>query len=197
MALEGCTDTLYLLQQDFITVYPSPIAGFSVNPNNVDVCDNEVVFTDESVGASSFIYFFDNGQFSTNEANFSHAYTQDGTDYPMQVAFNEYGCVDSARNEVFVEPFVIYVPNTFIPDGDGVNDFFVPVTDFEINEWEFNIYDRWGRRIFSDTEVGNSWDGYFNGNLVQDGVYIYTLKYKSCANPIEAKMIKGFVNILR
>ena len=118
MALEGCTDTLYLLQQDFINVYPSPIAGFSVSPENVDVCDNEVAFIDESVGALNYIYFFDNGQFSTTEANFSHAYTQDGSDYPLQIAFNEYGCVDSSRNEVFVEPFVIYIPNTFIPDGD-------------------------------------------------------------------------------
>ena len=96
-----------------------------------------------------------------------------------------------------MEPFVIYIPNTFIPDGDGVNDFFVPITDFEINEWEFNIYNRWGTRIFSNTVVGNSWDGYCNGRLVQDGVYMYTLTYKSCANPIEVKMIKGFVNVLR
>ena len=115
----------------------------------------------------------------------------------MQIVFNEYGCSDSVRNDVFVEPFTIYIPNTFIPDGDGVNDSFVPITDFDIYEWEFSVFNRWGNLIFVNTDVGSSWDGYVDGEKVEDGTYIYTLKYKSCANPIETKMIQGFVNVLR
>jgi len=197
MALQGCTDTLYLLSQDAININPSPVAAFSVNPDRIDVCDNEVSFINEAVGAISFIYLYDSGQFSTTEADFDHAYTQGGPDYPMQIVFNEFGCSDSVRNEVFVEPFTIYIPNAFIPDGDGVNDSFVPITDFDIYEWEFSIFNRWGNLIFINTEVGSSWDGYVEGKKVQDGTYVYTLKYKSCANPIETKMIQGFVNVLR
>jgi gliding motility-associated-like protein len=197
MALEGCTDTLYLLSQDAISINPSPVAAFSVNPDRIDVCDNEVSFINEAVGAISFIYLYDSGQFSTTEADFDHSYTQGGSDYPMQIVFNEYGCSDSVRNEVFVEPFTIYIPNTFIPDGDGVNDSFVPITDFDIYEWEFSVFNRWGNLIFVNTDVGSSWDGYVDGEKVEDGTYIYTLKYKSCANPIETKMIQGFVNVLR
>ena len=197
IALEGCVDTLYLLQQDLVNVYPSPTAGFSVNPKQVDVCDNEVSFINQSIGATAFSYYYDQGQFMTTESDFTHFYTQSGSDYPLQIAYNEFGCSDSIRAEVFVEPFAIYIPNTFIPDADGLNDVFLPITDFEIHEWDLSIFNKWGALIFNGREYEAGWDGTFQGNQCQDGTYIYTLKYKSCANPIEARFIKGFVNLIR
>ena len=95
ISLEGCIDTLYEMQQDIFTVYPSPVAGFQVNPQNVDVCDNEVSFIDQSIGGSTYFYFFDQNQFTSSDPNFMHAYLNDGTDYPLQVVYNEYGCSDS------------------------------------------------------------------------------------------------------
>jgi len=174
MALEGCTDTLYMMQQDLVTVYPSPTAGFVVNPDKIDVCDNEVCFINQSSGANSYAYFYDGGQFMTEDSDFIHAYTQSGSDYPLQVVYNEYGCSDSIRAVVFVEPFTIYVPNTFIPDADGLNDWFVPVTDYEIYEWDLSIYNRWGELVYSQNEPSIGWDGTFNGKPCQM-VYIFTL----------------------
>ena len=113
---------------------------------------------------------------------------------------NQKGKIDFSANickEYKKEFSPSYIPNTFIPDGDGVNDSFVPITDFDIYEWEFSIFNRWGNLIFVNTDVDSSWDGYVDGEKVEDGTYIYTLKYKSCANPIETKMIQGFVNVLR
>ena len=133
----------------------------------------------------------------TTESDFIHFYTQSGSDYPLQIAYNEFGCSDSIRAEVFVEPFAIYIPNTFIPDADGLNDVFLPITDFEIHEWDLSIFNKWGALIFNGREYEAGWDGTFQGNQCQDGTYIYTLKYKSCANPIEARFIKGFVNLIR
>ena len=197
IALEGCVDTLYLLQQDLVNVYPSPTAGFIVNPDKVDVCDNEVAFINQSIGATSFSYFYDQGQYMSTESDFTHFYTQSGSDYPLQIAYNEFGCADSIRAEVFVEPFAIYIPNTFIPDADGLNDNFLPITDFEIHEWDLSIFNKWGALIYNGREYESGWDGTFQGKQCQDGTYIYTLRYKSCANPIEAKLIKGFVNLIR
>ena len=125
IALEGCVDTLYLLQQDLVNVYPSPTAGFSM-PDQVDICENEVLFMNQSIGASSVAYYYDQGQYMTTESDFTHYYTQSGSDYPLQIAYNEFGCADSIRAEVFVEPFAIYAPNTFIPDADELNDVFFP-----------------------------------------------------------------------
>ena len=106
---EGCIDTLYLMQQDLVSVYPSPDAGFTVTPNQTDICNSEIEFIDQSVGASDYFYFFDHYHFTSSQANFTHEYTLSGSDYPMQVVTNEYGCKDTARCAVFIEPFTIYI----------------------------------------------------------------------------------------
>jgi len=197
ISLEGCVDTLYLMQQDVFTVYPSPIAGFQVNPQNIDVCDNKVDFIDQSIGATNYFYFFDQNQFTSPESSFSHNYLNAGSDYPLQVVYNEFGCNDSIRQEVFVEPFVLYVPNTFIPDADGINDVFNAVTDFEILRWELAIYNRWGELVFKTENFQLGWGGTFNGLQSQDGLYSYVIKYRSCANPFVTEMKSGFVNLIR
>lgn len=193
----GCIDTLYLMQQDIVTVYPSPEAGFIVTPDQTDICDSEVEFIDQSFGSSEYFYVFDHYNFSSTQANFSHEYTLAGSDYPIQVVTNEYGCQDTARQEVFIEPFTIYVPNAFVPDGDAVNELFGPITSFEIVEWDFQIYNRFGELIFQTDDFNHFWDGNYKGKKCQDGVYAYVLKYKSCANPHNFKMLTGHVNLLR
>jgi len=197
ISLEGCKDTLYLMKQDLFTVYPSPTAGFFLNPTQIDVCANDVEFIDQSIGATDYFYFFDQNQFTSSEANFNHEYLNSGSDYPTQVVYNEYGCSDSLSLELFVEPFAIYAPNTFIPDGDGFNDVFKAVTDFEILEWEMVIYNKWGEEVSRSTMINEGWDGTFKNGPAQDGVYVYVVKYKSCANPYNTQMKTGFVNLIR
>jgi gliding motility-associated-like protein len=113
------------------------------------------------------------------------------------VVYNEYGCSDSLSLELFVEPFEIYAPNTFIPDGDGSNDVFKAVTDFEILEWEMVIYNKWGEEVSRSTMINEGWNGTFKNGPAQDGVYVYVVKYKSCANPYNTQMKTGFVNLIR
>jgi gliding motility-associated-like protein len=197
ITLEGCIDTLYMLQQDIVTVNPSPIAGFSVNPTEVDVCDNTVNFTDESSGASNYLYYFDHNGFMSNQASFSHDYIVAGTDNPVQIVSNIFGCKDSAICTVKVSPFTLYIPNTFIPDEDGKNDVFKPVTDFEIIDWEFCVYNRWGQLVFITDIKDLGWDGKYRGAISPDGVYAYVLKYKPCNIPSAWQIITGSVNLLK
>jgi gliding motility-associated-like protein len=168
-----------------------------VNPYKVDICNSKVEFIDQSTDATSFFYFFDNRQFTTTEANFFHEYTQSGGDYPMQVVTNQYGCSDTAIREVFVEPFAIYVPNTFIPDGNQINDVFIPKTAFEVDGWEFQIFNKWGELIFETEQCNEGWDGTYDSKPCQDGTYIYVLKYRPCDNPYATQQISGFVNLIR
>lgn len=193
----GCIDTLYMLQQDLVVVNPSPVAGFIVSPDRIDICNAEVRFIDQSSGASEYFYFFDQNSFLSQESDFVHTYVNTGTDFPLQVVTNEFGCSDSIRSTVFVEPFSLYIPNSFIPDDDGLNDSFEPITDFEILEWDFQIYNRWGEMVFQTSEYGREWDGTFAGKRCQDGLYAYVLSYRSCANPHNSEKVTGHVSLLK
>jgi gliding motility-associated-like protein len=120
-----------------------------------------------------------------------------GSDYPIQIVSNQYGCRDTARRTVFVEPFSIYIPNTFIPDENGRNELFKPVTDFAIVAWDFSIYNRWGQIIFQTNDPAQAWDGKLNGVMCQDGNYSYVLKFRSCDKPYIWQQVDGFVNLIR
>ena len=71
------------------------------------------------------------------------------------------------------------------------------VTDFDIVYWELSIYNKWGEVLFVEDNPEIGWDGTFSGTECQDGVYVYKVKYKSCANPFVMEMKTGFVNLIR
>lgn len=103
------------------------------------------------------------------------------------------GCVN--RDTAFVTlDGAIYVPNTFTPNGDGVNDFFV-VKGKEIKTFEFWIFDRWGELIFHSNNMNNSWDGTFGGKPVQIDTYIWKMEYEDYQN--HYGNLIGHVNVIR
>ena len=193
----GCLDTLFMAQQDLVTVHPSPQAGFSISPDRVDVCQNEAVFTDLSIDAVSYQYFVEDRSVQYTSANFVHAYQSGGTDYPMQVVSNQFGCTDTAYARIEVEPFSIYAPNTFIPDGNGRNEVFKVVTDFGVTDWSLEIFNRWGQRVFVSQNAAEGWDGTYNGLPCQDGLYNYVLKFRPCHEPYIRRQREGVVHLLR
>lgn len=73
---------------------------------------------------------------------------------------------------------VVYFPNAFTPNNDGVNDLFGGVGRFAV-EYRLEVYDRWGRVVFESNDIGHRWDGRFaTGEDVPDGVYPYRYHYK-------------------
>jgi gliding motility-associated-like protein len=72
-------------------------------------------------------------------------------------------------------PPSIYVPNTFTPNGDGVNDF-VAVRANNVTEVEFKIFDRWGELVFETDRVDDGWDGVFRDRELDPDVYVYYLR---------------------
>ena len=193
----GCLDTLFMAQQDVVTVHPSPQAGFSISPDRVDVCQNEAVFTDLSIDAVTYQYFVEDRSVQYTTPNFVHAYQTGGTDYPMQVVANNFGCTDTAYARIEVEPFSIYAPNTFIPDGNGRNEVFKVVTDFGVTDWSLEIFNRWGERVFVSQNAAEGWDGTYNGLPCQDGQYNYVLKFRPCHEPYIRRQREGIIHLLR
>lgn len=88
----------------------------------------------------------------------------------------------SIDDSVLVDEYcfsTIYVPNTFTPDGDGMNElFFATGTNIDPQSMELMIFDRWGEMIHTGTGGNAYWDATVNGTPVQDGVYVWKVKYR-------------------
>jgi gliding motility-associated-like protein len=76
--------------------------------------------------------------------------------------------------------YIIHFPNTFTPNGDTYNDFFLPVGIGTNSNFEMYIFNRWGDIIFESYDANTSWDGYGNRGRkeVQEGVYIYAVYFR-------------------
>ena len=90
----------------------------------------------------------------------------------------------------------VYVPNSFTPNNDGVNDVWFP----EINGWtevETLLFNRWGEIIFSSTNPKTPWIGEVRGGsyFAPEGVYSYLIKAKFTNG--EAREFRGFVTLIR
>lgn len=197
--VDGCVSTLTLLQSDLINVRPNPEAGFSVTPDYTDICNSTIAFLDQSIGANQWFYFYDDSTAnSSGVASPDYTYLSAGGHYPMQIVSNEYGCKDTAMNYLFIEPFTLYAPNTFTPDGNQFNNSFLPIAYLPVVEWKMQIFNRWGELVFKTTDLYESWDGTApNGRMAQDGTYVWKITYVSCEPLAQERIATGHVNLLR
>lgn len=176
----GCVSTSYL--PNLITVYPTPLAGFDVSPSELEITTPLVEVQDRSSGASSVVYYFSDGTSKTTR-NFSHLFTTDvaKTVAILQVVRNTQGCRDSVIHDVRIKPsWVIYVPNAFTPNHDGLNDGFRAL-GVGIEAFSMQIFDRWGKMIFETDDINTPWDGSVGRGSSVDAkqeVYVWKVKVK-------------------
>ena len=73
---------------------------------------------------------------------------------------------------------VIFIPSIFTPNGDNHNEVFYPISFFVDEQgYSFSVYSRTGAELFYTNDPTKGWDGTYLGNIVQNGDYIYHLKY--------------------
>jgi gliding motility-associated-like protein len=176
----GCISSI--TNVSYIDVYPAPTAGFSSSPNPATSTSPVVMFSDESIGATSwawdFTYVPSPGINTSTDQNPSFSYSETGGYIVQQVVTNTFGCTDTAYNNVEVVPeYVFYAPNAFSPlNHDGTNDLFMPKgIGFDPDHFEMMIFDRWGNLIYKTTDVNKGWDGKANGGekVAQIDVYVW------------------------
>ena len=115
-------------------------------------------------------------------------------------ATNSFGFAETSvsnRDCALLEP-LIYIPNAFSPDGDEINNIFIPVvSDFDPTYYEFTVYNRYGRPIFVTNDPAVGWDGTMNttGEPAMTGLYLYSLSLRD-GNGIEV-LKRGHVSLLR
>jgi gliding motility-associated-like protein len=79
-------------------------------------------------------------------------------------------------------PLLLWFPNAFTPDGDGVNDFFRPVGT-DIAKYTLQIYNRWGNMIFESSNILTGWDGTVKGSYALPDVYTFVVVFESSYYP--------------
>lgn len=194
----GCVNTLTEFKPDYITVNPSPVSDFSVSPQTTDICNSLVQFTDLSSGATNYYYWFDDSVGVSTDQNPSHLYLHDGGHHPVQIVTNSFGCKDTSRQYIFIEPFTFYAPNTFTPDGNIFNQYFKPIVYFDVPAWNLKIFNRWGELIFETLDINQGWDGTTpTGTMANDGMYIWKATYTTCEPGNPEKIISGHVTLIR
>jgi gliding motility-associated-like protein len=179
---------------DTIDVWPSPVAGFSVEPKRVNIENPEIHITNQSKGGNKYSWDFGDGTMSSEKSPV-HRYSDTGI-YKIRLQVkNKYGCVDSAAYKFPVNDiFRIQIPNVFTPgNGDAVNPVFQPVGTY-IQTYTMSIYNRWGERVFL-TESSEAWDGRFHGKIVQQDIYLYTISVTDRDGT--KSYYKGTVQVLR
>ncbi len=88
---------------------------------------------------------------------------------------NVFGCTSEDLRPVDL-PLCTFVANAFTPDGDGINETFLPSVTPDAKWQHFRVFDRWGEEIFTTTPNGPEWDGTVNGKPAPPGVYVWRLE---------------------
>ncbi|CAG5085921.1 PKD domain-containing protein [Parvicella tangerina] len=175
---EGCQTSSTIT--DYICVYDYPDPDFVFGPQPTTILEPTINFTNLTSGATTYTWTFDTAgnQDQSTATNPSYAFGDVGTFEVCLDAVSAEGCPAQACDSVIIsEEFIVYVPNAFTPDGDEVNNEFVPIISGIIpDSYEFMVFNRWGELIFQTQIVGDGWDGTYKNVMSQEDVYVWKLK---------------------
>ena len=118
--------------------------------------------------------------------------TPENTYYVLHVS-DSLGCTASDSVQINMEG-ILYVPNTFTPNGDGVNDVF-EIQGENINEFQLWIFNRWGEEVYYTNVMTDYWDGYYKGKLAQIDGYSWEIRYSDYNNTQHKKV--GFICVAK
>ncbi len=192
----GCVDSL--TKPNFIEVLNNPVANFTATPEAeivTEIKDATFSFINKSVYASSYKWFFGDGDSSTVFSPY-HTYVDSGNYEVMLIAYNNIGCTDTfIMGKFIVVPNINYfIPTAFTPNNDGVNDIFY-VYGRSLQNVHLMIYDRTGEKVFESNGIYQGWDGTFRNSPVNTGVFVYYAEVETMKGDLI--ILKGDVTLIR
>jgi gliding motility-associated-like protein len=173
-------------------------AGFIPTPPRTSVFSPRFVFTNTSTGAVSNSWNFGGYGTSTESSpGFLFPEIADSINVCLTVT-NSIGCTDTYCGLIIIDPSTsVFVPNTFTPDGDGINDEFFVVGDLANGKnFRLTVHNRWGEVVFNTTDMLQTWDGSYSGVQCQDGIYIWTVESQDPLNA-EIRRLTGHITLIR
>jgi gliding motility-associated-like protein len=190
---QGCSDTLSM--DSLVHVFPVPSSGFLVNKFEATVLEPQIEFTSNALNADSAWYVISTGDtlFGFNQ---NYYFPDSAGIYSiMQYVSNEFACTDSTDRSITITTgYKIFIPNSFSPNGDEVNDFFKPVGE-GITSYHITIFNRWGQQVYASYDYENGWDGRnFSDNIVIPGAYFYKIDLIDEMN--YDQHVEGVINVV-
>ncbi len=183
----------YSVRDSVLVTVQKPRADFYTNPS-FGIEKKPIYFGNLSENATHYYWNFGNGETSTN-TNDQNTYENEGVYEVMLIAFDNLGCSDTLLRDFVVKPeYLAYIPNSFSPNNDGINDVFKGSFIGE-KEVQMLIFDRWGKLIYNETGHRLTWDGTNNGKSCPTDVYIY--KFKTVDFEGNSHEYIGHLNLIR
>ncbi|MCH2233439.1 MAG: PKD domain-containing protein, partial [Crocinitomicaceae bacterium] len=198
---EGCTNSSTIT--DYVSISEYAIAAFSFPyTEEITIMDTEIEFTNESINADSYIWNFGDYSPESNAVDPIHEFpSETGSSYVITlIAQNANGCNDTTTKVIVIKDIILYyVPNTFTPDGNDLNQVFKPVISAGIDVYDYHltIFNRWGEIVFESYDPTIGWDGTYAGQgLVTDEVYVWQLEFGETMSD-KTHVDRGTVSILK
>ena len=195
----GCSSEITL--NSLFCAEAPPIASFYANPPIITDPSQWIQFSNNSYGAIDYEWDFGDGG-TDDVMNPQHLYSDISDGFVITlIAASDLGCLDTTQVSIlYQEEPIVYIPNTFTPDGDQYNQVFVPVftSGYDPFNYEMLIFNRWGEIVFQSHDANVGWDGTYgvNGKQAQDGAYTYKIIYKVLKTD-ERRLLVGHVNLIR
>lgn len=201
-SLTRCTNT-YTFSQ---SANGKPEASITIEPKNPEV-SMPVNFSAvanssmsgmalNSTGNYRYTWFIGNAENTSGSGkDFSYLFDNPGEYAVALVVKDQNNCLDTVITAVKVEEnFAAYIPNSFTPNKDNLNDYFTPVFR-GLRFYTLEVYDRWGKLVYRGSQTDAGWDGSYRGQDSPVGVYTYKLVISS-QDGLQ-RQINGHVSLLR
>lgn len=177
------TDSLGCSATSTFTVdaLPNPVACFNLIPEAPSYLVGEMIVFSNCSQYQTHNHW-DLGDLNTSEElGLTYTYNDIGTYTITLDVTNDEGCSDTYSKTIEVhEQTRFYLPNSFTPNGDGINDVFMPV-QMEVKEGSYSLklFDRYGNLVFYTTDLNEGWDATINGKKVPTGsTFVYFTTYQ-------------------
>jgi gliding motility-associated-like protein len=185
---------------------PGPTADFLMHPEVLTLFDKYVTASFSDFSSGNIVDWFWNYGTDTiieSGSEGTHSFFNTGNYPVMHIIIDINGCVDTVIKTITVRDYyTIYIPNCFTPDNDGLNDYFFPLgITWDVQEFEMDIFDRWGNIVYQSFDSGSAgWNGTFKNKGSKDeavvGVYIYLIRVKE-AYSSDVHEYRGSVTLMR
>jgi gliding motility-associated-like protein len=184
-----------------LEIHDSPKANFSF-PDEIYISDPKIQFVNQSSPKESNTYQWQiKNVLDSKEIEPSITFPGIGKYQITLTATSLYGCKDEITKTIDVKNnFNVFIPNSFSPNFDGINDVFLPVFTKEginTNYFQMEIFDRWGHLVFTSKDITKGWDGTIanKDESIKEDTYVYKIKYKDAEGKQYEKI--GNITLLR